>query len=74
MADMIATRHEVTGHTAEFPEETIPAWRALGWIPLSEIPAETPAEDLAPTASEDAETSSAPTKPAARKRATETEE
>lgn len=35
--DMIPTRHEVTGHEAEFPEETIPAWRQRGWIPLSEL-------------------------------------
>lgn len=34
---MIPTRHEVTGHECDFPEDTIPAWRARGWIPLSEL-------------------------------------
>lgn len=35
--DMIPTRHEVTGHECDFPEDTIPAWRQRGWIPLSEL-------------------------------------
>jgi hypothetical protein len=43
---MIPTRHEITGHEAEFPEDTIPVWRARGWTPLSEIEAaeDAPAE------------------------------
>jgi hypothetical protein len=34
---MIPTRHEITGHECDFPEDTIRAWRARGWIPLSEL-------------------------------------
>jgi hypothetical protein len=34
---LIPTRHEVTGHECDFPEDTIPAWRQHGWIPLSEL-------------------------------------
>lgn len=43
---LVLTRHEVTGHTAEFPEETLPAWRARGWVPIPAVGAD--AESLDP--------------------------
>jgi hypothetical protein len=60
--DMIPTRHEVTGHECDFPEDTIPAWRARGWIPLSEIDeaADTAADELG--AEPAAETTPTPTR------------
>lgn len=61
---MIPTRHNVTGHTAEFPEDTIPAWRERGWVPFDEIEPETPADEPAAT----------PTTRPARARAASTEE
>lgn len=61
--DMIPTRHEVTGRLADFPADALPAWRALGWIPLAD-------SDGEPVASSETST---PTK-AARARATTIEE
>lgn len=64
---MIPTRHEVTGHEAEFPEDVIAAWRGLGWIPISELDkrddaTETPAPaGPAPTQNKPARTRAAST-------------
>lgn len=69
--EKILCRHEVTGHETELPNDTLPAWRALGWKPIAEC--ETTAEPSGPPDS-DASTSVPSVKPAARRRATETEE
>jgi hypothetical protein len=67
--DRILCRHNVTGHTADFPEDALPAWRGLGWIPVSELDEQ---ED-APGAPTPAEPAPTPTKPA-RTRAASAEE
>ena len=72
MAD-IRTRHEVTGHEADFPEDTLPAWRSLGWIPISELAEKSEPEGTTPAAAQ--EPTPPPAQPkAARQRADKSEE
>ncbi len=48
--DPIRCRHTVTGRECEFPREAVPAWRAVGWLPVDEWPTDPPAEPDTPAA------------------------
>lgn len=71
--EMIPTRHEVTGHECDFPEDTIPAWRQRGWIPLSELDETTDASAAEQGAEPVVETTPTPTRAARAQSATSKE-
>lgn len=56
--ELILCRHTATEAETTFPREALPAWRAVGWLPVAEWPTH-PAE---PAAAEPASSTSSPRK------------
>lgn len=66
-APMVTMRHTEHGGEADFPTAAVEMWRPLGWVPVAALETEPPA-DVPPKADQP------DSRPAARKRTTDTQE